>query len=78
MSADVVEELAVGNCMIRVHSIRIEQVGGAGWIGAWEVYQLPWHRRKRAVRVGQTTVEATERLAVGMARTIATATAFAF
>ena len=78
MNADVVEELAVGNCLVRVRSIRVDQPGDAGWMGVWEVYQLPWYRRKRAVRVGVSSVETSESLALGMARTIATAIAFAF
>jgi hypothetical protein len=78
MNADVVEEMAVGNCLIRLRSARVESPGNAGWVGTWEIYQLPWHRRKRAVHVGETEVVTSERMALGMARTIATAVAFAF
>lgn len=78
MNADVVEEMAVGNCLIRVRSVRVEPSGTAGWVGTWEVYQLPWYRKKRAVHVGETEVVTSERMALGMARTIATAIAFAF
>lgn len=76
MNADVVQEVAVGKCLIRLRSVWVESSEGEGWIGAWEVYLLPWHRKKRALYAGETGIERDERLAVGMARAIATATAF--
>ena len=78
MNADVVEEMAVGNCLIRVRALRVERAGSSGWVGSWEIYRLPWYRKKRPVRIGETDVEASEGMALGMARTIATAVAFAF
>jgi hypothetical protein len=78
MNAEVVQEMAVGNSLIRVRSVRVDLPSKAGWVGLWEVYRLPWHRRKRAVHIGETEVDASESMALGMARAIAALTAVAF
>lgn len=78
MKFDALQEAAVGNCLVRVRSLRLELPGVTGWIGSWEIYQLPWHHRKLPVYTGETDVQTSEGLAAGMARTIATAFAIAF
>jgi hypothetical protein len=78
MKFDALQEASVGNCLVRVRGLRIDLPGAAGWIGSWEIYRLPWHHRKLPVHTGETDVLASESLAAGMARTIATAFAIAF
>ena len=78
MKFDALQEAAVGNCLVRVRSFRIELPGAAGWIGSWEIYRLPWHHRKLPVHTGEIDVQPSEGMAAGMARTIATAFAMAF
>ena len=78
MKFDSLQEAAVGNCLVRVRSSRIELPGAAGWIGSWEIYRLPWHHRKLPVHTGETDVQQSESVAAGTARAIATAFAFAF
>jgi len=39
-------EAVVGNCLVRIRSSRLELPGAQGWIGSWEIYQLPWHHRR--------------------------------
>jgi hypothetical protein len=78
MKFDALQEAAVGNCLVRIRSFHIDLPGAVGWIGSWEIYQLPWHHRKLPVHAGETDVQTSEGLAAGMARTIATAFAIAF
>jgi hypothetical protein len=78
MKFDALQEAAVGNCLVRIRSLRVELPGATGWVCSWEIYRLPWHHRKLPVHMGETDVQASEGLAAGMARTIATAFAIAF
>jgi hypothetical protein len=78
MRFDALQEAAVGNCLVRIRSSRVELPGAVGWIGSWEIYRLPWHHRKLPVQTGETDVQSSESLAAGMARTIATAFSIAF
>jgi hypothetical protein len=78
MRFNALQEAAVGNCLVRIRRMRVELPGAAGWIGSWEIYRLPWHHRKLPVHMGETDVQTSESLGVGMARTIATAVAIAF
>jgi len=41
MKFDALQEAAVGNCLVRVRSLRLELPGFAGWVGTWEIYRLP-------------------------------------
>ena len=77
MKFDALQEAAVGSCLVRIRSSHLELPGVTGWIGTWEIYRLPWHHRKPPVYMGETDLQTSETLAVGMARTIATAFAFA-
>jgi hypothetical protein len=78
MRFDALQEAAVGSCLVRVRSLRVELPEAAGWIGSWEVYRLPWYYRKLPVHMGETDVQMSEGLATGMAWAIATAFAIAF
>ena len=78
MRFDALQEAAVGNCLVRIRSFRIELPGAQGWIDTWEIYRLPWHHRKLPVYMGETDLQMSESLAAGMARTIATVFAAAF
>jgi hypothetical protein len=78
MRFDALQEAAVGNCLVRIRSLRVDLPGAAGWIGSWEIYRLPWHHRKLPVHMGETDVQTSEGVAMGMARTIATVFAIAF
>jgi hypothetical protein len=78
MRFDALQEAAVGNCLVRIRSFRVDLPGAAGWIGSWEIYKLPWHHRKLPVHMGETDLQTSEGLAVGMARAIATAVAATF
>jgi hypothetical protein len=37
MKFDVLQEAAVGNCLVRIRSFRVELPGAQGWIGSWEI-----------------------------------------
>ena len=78
MRFDGLQELAVGNCLVQIRSFRVDLPGAQGWIGWWEIYQLPWHHRKLPVYAGETDVQTSEGVAAGMAWTIATAFAISF
>jgi hypothetical protein len=78
MRFDALQEAAVGSCLVRIRSSRVELPGAAGWIGSWEIYRLPWHHRKLPVYMGETDLQKGESLAAGMARAIATVFAAAF
>jgi hypothetical protein len=78
MRFDALQEAAVGNCLVRIRSCPVKFPGAAGWIGSWEIYLLPWHHRKLPVHMGETDLQTSEGLAVGMARAIATAVAATF
>jgi hypothetical protein len=78
MKFDALQEAALGNCLVRVRSLRLELPGITGRVGTWEIYRLPWHHRKRPVHTGEIDVLASESLAARMARKIATAFAIAF
>jgi hypothetical protein len=69
------EEFVVGNCMVRVYASPISLAGVEGWVGAWEVYMLPWYRAKKPSHVGQTDVDSSAELALGMAKAIGSAIA---
>jgi len=56
MRFDALKEAAVGNCLVRIRSSRVELPGAAGWISSWKIYRLPWHRRKLPVHTGETDV----------------------
>lgn len=75
MSLAEPEEFVVGACMVRAHTSPIALPGVEGWVGAWEVYILPWYRAKKPVCVGQTGVESNAGLALGMAKAVASAIA---
>jgi hypothetical protein len=75
MTSDRFEEHAVGTCLVLVRAERVDLPGVSGWIGAWEIYRLPWHSKKAALRIGETDVERSEAMALGMARTIAVSVA---
>jgi hypothetical protein len=78
MRFDVLQEAAVGNCLVRIRGSRLELPGVTGWIGSWEIYRLPWHHRKLPVHTGETDVQTSEGMAAGMTQTIATAFAISF
>lgn len=75
MSLAAPEEFVVGACMVRTYASPITLPGAEGWIGAWEVYTLPWYRAKKPFHVGRTDVESSAELALGMAKAIASAVA---
>jgi hypothetical protein len=48
MRFDALQEAAVGNCLVRIRSSRVDLPGAVGWIGSWEIHLLPWHPQKTA------------------------------
>lgn len=75
MTSDRFEEHAVGTCLVWVRAARVDLPGVSGWIGAWEIYRLPWHSKKVALRIGETDVQGSEAIALGMVRAIAVSVA---
>ena len=74
MSLAPPEEFTEGNALVRVYARPIAVPGVSGWVGVWSIYRLP-RGPSPPVRVGCTELEATEAVAIGMARMIACAIA---
>lgn len=69
------EEFIVGQALVRVYAAPIAFPGVEGWVGVWSIYQLPVEIYREPVRIGDTDVEESEAVALGMARAIASAVA---
>jgi hypothetical protein len=75
MALASLQEFIVGQFFVRVYAAPIVLPGVEGWIGAWSIYRLPLEIYKEPVRIGDTDVEDSEAVALGMAKTIASAVA---
>lgn len=78
MKFDALQEAAVGNCLVRISSMRVELPGVSGCVGSCEIFRLLWHTRKPPMHTGEADLQMSESLAAGIAWTIATAFAVAF
>jgi hypothetical protein len=54
-----------------VHADLVLMPGVSGWIGAWAIYRLPRDPWDSPVRYGDTDLENSQSMAMGMARAIA-------
>ena len=70
------QEFTVGNCLVRVYAAPISLPGVEGWVGVWSIYALP-RGTKAPIRIGDTGVETSEAVALGMAKAMASAAASA-
>lgn len=65
------QRFIVGRCLVHVYASQVDLPGVAGWIGAWAIYRLPRRDGDEPVRIGDTDSEASEGVALGMAKAIA-------
>lgn len=68
-------EFIVGDVLVRVYASPIALPGVEGWVGVWSIYRLPMEIHREPVRIGDTDVEESETVALGMAKAIASAVA---
>lgn len=71
------EEFVIGAFLVRVYAPSIALPGVEGWIGAWAIYRLDEYPHAEPLRIGDTDIEDSEAVALGMARAIASAVAAA-
>lgn len=69
------EEFIVGQTFVRVYAARVALPGVDGWVGVWSVYHLPLEVYREPARIGDTDIEESETIALGMARAVASAVA---
>jgi hypothetical protein len=72
MTSSTSQDIEIAGSLVKLRCARIDLPGTQGWIGAWEVYQLPWYTKKKPACIGETDVQVSECLAFGMAKAIAT------
>lgn len=78
MSLAVQEEFVVGGCLVRVYASRIALPGVEGWVGAWAIYLLGQEPGSEPLRIGDTDLQESEELALGMAKAVASSVAASF
>ena len=71
MSLATPEEFIVGDYLVRINAAALVLPGASGWVGAWSIYHHPGSPRDMPVRYGDTDIQVSETLALGMARAIA-------
>jgi hypothetical protein len=69
------QEFVVGNCLVRVEAGKVDLPGVDGWVGTWAIYRIPPREDSMPDRYGDTDVQASEAVALGMAKAIASAVA---
>lgn len=69
------EEFLIGTYLVRVYAAPIVLPGVDGWVGAWAIYLLGREPGSEPVRIGDTDLEESEAIALGMAKAIASAVA---
>lgn len=65
-------EFQFGRFGIRLAAARVDLPGVDGWIGTWAIYRLPIEADETPLRYGDTDLQKSEDVAIGMARTVAT------
>jgi hypothetical protein len=71
MASSTRREFQIGRFAVRVDAAQIDLPGVEGWIGTWPIYEVPIRRGDLPTRYGDTDLQASEDMAIGMARTIA-------
>ncbi|PXV60707.1 hypothetical protein SAMN04487785_102435 [Dyella jiangningensis] len=56
---------------MRLTAAKVELPKVDGWVGTWAIYQAPLDLGSMPLRYGDTDLQKTEDLAIGMARTVA-------
>lgn len=71
MAGSTRREFQIVRFVVRVDAAQVDLPGVEGWVGTWSIYQIPIRRGDMPMRYGDTDLQATEDMAIGMARTIA-------
>jgi len=70
------QEFVVGNCLVRVEAGKIDLPGVDGWVGTWSIYRIPPRSDSMPDKCGDTDIQPTEAIALGMAKAVASAIAY--
>jgi hypothetical protein len=71
MGARTGQEFQFGRFEIRLAAAQVDLPGVEGWVGTWSIYRLPVDRGEIPLRYGDTDLQESEDMAIGMARTVA-------